>query len=62
MHSDVLHSDVWLWAFHISDPSRLVQLFALQMESRDQREVDEMVHHRLPIYVQNMDRLGDTDL
>uniref|UniRef100_A0AAQ4PIW3 WD repeat-containing protein 91 n=1 Tax=Gasterosteus aculeatus aculeatus TaxID=481459 RepID=A0AAQ4PIW3_GASAC len=42
---------------------RLCQLlFALQMESRDQREVDEMVHHRLPIYVQNMDRLGDTDL
>ncbi|XP_062414702.1 WD repeat-containing protein 91 [Pungitius pungitius] len=37
-------------------------LFALQMESRDQREVDEMVHHKLPIYVQNMDRLGDTDL
>ncbi|XP_037609115.1 WD repeat-containing protein 91 [Sebastes umbrosus] len=37
-------------------------LFALQTESRDQREVDEMVHHKLPVYVQNMDRLGDTEL
>ncbi|XP_069025176.1 WD repeat-containing protein 91 [Embiotoca jacksoni] len=37
-------------------------LFALQTESRDQREGDEMVHHRLPAYVQNMDRLGDTEL
>ncbi|XP_078018418.1 WD repeat-containing protein 91 [Epinephelus lanceolatus] len=37
-------------------------LFALQTESRDQREGDEMVHHKLPVYVQNMDRLGDTDL
>ncbi|KAM6901672.1 WD repeat-containing protein 91 isoform 1-T2 [Lycodopsis pacificus] len=37
-------------------------LFALQMESRDQREADEMVHHKLPVYVQNMDRLGDTEL
>ncbi|XP_029301218.1 WD repeat-containing protein 91 isoform X2 [Cottoperca gobio] len=36
-------------------------LFALQT-SRDQREGDEMVHHKLPVYVQNMDRLGDTEL
>uniref|UniRef100_A0A8C2WUY1 WD repeat-containing protein 91 n=1 Tax=Cyclopterus lumpus TaxID=8103 RepID=A0A8C2WUY1_CYCLU len=36
-------------------------LFALQTESRDQREGDEMVHHKLPVYVQNMDRLGDTE-
>lgn len=38
------------------------QLFALQMESRDQKDGDEIVHHKLPGYVQNMDRLGDTDL
>uniref|UniRef100_A0A7N6BQ93 WD repeat-containing protein 91 n=1 Tax=Anabas testudineus TaxID=64144 RepID=A0A7N6BQ93_ANATE len=37
-------------------------LFALQTESRDQREGDEMVHHKLPAYVQNMDRLGDTEV
>ncbi|KAF3702373.1 WD repeat-containing protein 91 [Channa argus] len=37
-------------------------LFALQTESRDQRDGDEMVHHKLPAYVQNMDRLGDTEL
>uniref|UniRef100_A0A8P4FWK1 WD repeat-containing protein 91 n=1 Tax=Dicentrarchus labrax TaxID=13489 RepID=A0A8P4FWK1_DICLA len=37
-------------------------LFALQTESRDQRDGDEMVHHKLPVYVQNMDRLGDTEL
>lgn len=37
-------------------------LFALQTESRDQRDVDDMVHHKLPAYVQNMDRLGDTEL
>ncbi|XP_070780560.1 WD repeat-containing protein 91 [Enoplosus armatus] len=37
-------------------------LFALQTESRDQRDGDEMVHHKLPLYVQNMDRLGDTEL
>ncbi|XP_040914541.1 WD repeat-containing protein 91 isoform X2 [Toxotes jaculatrix] len=37
-------------------------LFALQTESRDQRDADEMVHHKLPVYVQNMDRLGDTEL
>lgn len=39
-----------------------IQLFALQTESRDQREGDDMVHHKLPAYVQNMDRLGDTEL
>ncbi|XP_045922321.1 WD repeat-containing protein 91 isoform X2 [Micropterus dolomieu] len=37
-------------------------LFALQTENRDQRDRDEMVHHKLPVYVQNMDRLGDTEL
>ncbi|XP_070707055.1 WD repeat-containing protein 91 [Pempheris klunzingeri] len=37
-------------------------LFALQTESRDHRDGDEMVHHKLPVYVQNMDRLGDTEL
>ncbi|XP_071323100.1 WD repeat-containing protein 91 [Trachinotus anak] len=37
-------------------------LFALQTESRDPRDGDEMVHHKLPAYVQNMDRLGDTEL
>lgn len=40
----------------------LCQLFALQTESRDQRDRDEMIHHKLPTYVQNMDRLGDTEL
>uniref|UniRef100_A0AAX7UXV7 WD repeat-containing protein 91 n=1 Tax=Astatotilapia calliptera TaxID=8154 RepID=A0AAX7UXV7_ASTCA len=40
----------------------LRQLFALQTESRDQRDRDEMIHHKLPTYVQNMDRLGDTEL
>ncbi|KAM3599742.1 uncharacterized protein V6R79_010652 [Siganus canaliculatus] len=38
-------------------------LFALQTEEcRDQKYADEMVHHKLPVYVQNMDRLGDTEL
>ncbi|XP_041667549.1 WD repeat-containing protein 91 isoform X2 [Cheilinus undulatus] len=37
-------------------------LFALQTENRDQRDGDEVVHHKLPVYVQNMDRLGDTEL
>ncbi|XP_061554135.1 WD repeat-containing protein 91 isoform X3 [Phycodurus eques] len=37
-------------------------LFALQTESRDQSDGDEVVHHKLPPYVQNMDRLGDTEL
>ncbi|XP_056288280.1 WD repeat-containing protein 91 [Pseudoliparis swirei] len=37
-------------------------LFALQTESRDQRDGDETLHHKLPVYVQNMDRLGDTEL
>ncbi|XP_068190353.1 WD repeat-containing protein 91 isoform X3 [Antennarius striatus] len=37
-------------------------LFALQTESRDLKDGDEMVHHKLPLYVQNMDRLGDTEL
>ncbi|XP_034089175.1 WD repeat-containing protein 91 isoform X2 [Gymnodraco acuticeps] len=37
-------------------------LFALQTEGREQREGEETVHHKLPLYVQNMDRLGDTEL
>ncbi|KAL3057956.1 hypothetical protein OYC64_010181 [Pagothenia borchgrevinki] len=37
-------------------------LFALQTECREQREGEETVHHKLPLYVQNMDRLGDTEL
>ncbi|XP_041825759.1 WD repeat-containing protein 91 isoform X2 [Melanotaenia boesemani] len=37
-------------------------LFALQTESRDPRDGDQMVQHKLPPYVQNMDRLGDTEL
>ncbi|CAJ1071073.1 WD repeat-containing protein 91 isoform X1 [Xyrichtys novacula] len=37
-------------------------LFALHTENRDQRDGDEVVHHKLPVYVQNMDRLGDTEL
>ncbi|KAF7643456.1 hypothetical protein LDENG_00239230 [Lucifuga dentata] len=36
-------------------------LFALQGEGRDQKG-DQTVHHKLPAYVQNMDRLGDTEL
>ncbi|XP_043090307.1 WD repeat-containing protein 91 isoform X2 [Puntigrus tetrazona] len=38
-----------------------VQLFALQGESRQKKD-EEMVHHKLPAYVQHMDRLGDTEL
>ncbi|KAI4816575.1 hypothetical protein KUCAC02_008898 [Chaenocephalus aceratus] len=37
-------------------------LFALQTECREQSEGEETVHHKLPLYVQNMDRLGDTEL
>ncbi|XP_061836691.2 WD repeat-containing protein 91 [Nerophis lumbriciformis] len=37
-------------------------LFALQTDGRDQKNGDEVVHHKLPAYVQNMDRLGDTEL
>lgn len=36
-------------------------LFALQGESRLRKD-EEMVHHKLPPYVQHMDRLGDTEL
>nr|XP_057913246.1 WD repeat-containing protein 91 isoform X2 [Doryrhamphus excisus] len=39
-----------------------IQLFALQTESREQKDTDEVVHLKLPAYVQNMDRLGDTEL
>ncbi|XP_068608705.1 WD repeat-containing protein 91 [Brachionichthys hirsutus] len=37
-------------------------LFALQTQRRDLGDGEEMVHHKLPSYVQNMDRLGDTEL
>uniref|UniRef100_W5KRE7 WD repeat-containing protein 91 n=1 Tax=Astyanax mexicanus TaxID=7994 RepID=W5KRE7_ASTMX len=35
-------------------------LFALQGESKA-KKAEEMVHHKLPAYVQHMDRLGDTE-
>ncbi|XP_056137323.1 WD repeat-containing protein 91 [Lampris incognitus] len=39
-------------------------LFALQGESRGQNQeaTGGIIHHKLPAYVQNMDRLGDTEL
>ncbi|KAF4077033.1 hypothetical protein AMELA_G00203470 [Ameiurus melas] len=36
-------------------------LFALQGESRP-KKAEEMLHHKLPPYVQHMDRLADTEL
>uniref|UniRef100_A0A8C1SPY0 WD repeat-containing protein 91 n=1 Tax=Cyprinus carpio TaxID=7962 RepID=A0A8C1SPY0_CYPCA len=39
----------------------LFQLFALQGESRLKKD-EEIVHHKLPQYVQHMDRLSDTEL
>ncbi|XP_026989170.1 WD repeat-containing protein 91 [Tachysurus fulvidraco] len=36
-------------------------LLALQGESRP-KKAEEMLHHKLPAYVQHMDRLGDTEL
>uniref|UniRef100_A0AAR2KEB3 WD repeat-containing protein 91 n=1 Tax=Pygocentrus nattereri TaxID=42514 RepID=A0AAR2KEB3_PYGNA len=36
-------------------------LFALQGESKPKKS-EEVVHHKLPAYVQHMDRLGDTEL
>ncbi|KAK2535003.1 Wdr91 [Columba guinea] len=44
-----------------------VQLFALQAESsrmkKEELEVEQaVVHHKLPAYVANMDRLGDSEL
>uniref|UniRef100_A0A674A0B2 WD repeat-containing protein 91 n=1 Tax=Salmo trutta TaxID=8032 RepID=A0A674A0B2_SALTR len=36
-------------------------LFSLQGEAKLKKQ-EEMVHHKLPPYVQNMDRLGDTEL
>ncbi|XP_036444513.1 WD repeat-containing protein 91 [Colossoma macropomum] len=36
-------------------------LFALQGELKPKKS-EEMVHHKLPAYVQHMDRLGDTEL
>ncbi|KAM9820454.1 WD repeat-containing protein 91 [Neosynchiropus ocellatus] len=38
------------------------KLFALQLENQDPWDGDEKNHHKLPPYVQNMDRLGDTEL
>uniref|UniRef100_A0A3B3BD76 WD repeat-containing protein 91 n=1 Tax=Oryzias melastigma TaxID=30732 RepID=A0A3B3BD76_ORYME len=38
------------------------QLFAMQTESRDPKAGDGVILHKLPPYVQNMDRLGDTEL
>uniref|UniRef100_H3CCZ4 WD repeat-containing protein 91 n=1 Tax=Tetraodon nigroviridis TaxID=99883 RepID=H3CCZ4_TETNG len=40
----------------VDENEQLCQLvFALQTESRDQKEGDEMVHHKLPLYIQNID-------
>ncbi|KAK6322885.1 hypothetical protein J4Q44_G00076770 [Coregonus suidteri] len=36
-------------------------LFSLQGEAKLKKQ-EEMLHHKLPPYVQNMDRLGDTEL
>ncbi|GAB0176628.1 WD repeat-containing protein 91 [Grus japonensis] len=42
------------------------KLFALQAESsrmkKEELEVEQVVHHKLPAYVANMDRLGDSEL
>ncbi|XP_011491200.1 WD repeat-containing protein 91 isoform X2 [Oryzias latipes] len=38
------------------------QLFAMQTESRDPKDGEGVTLHKLPPYVQNMDRLGDTEL
>lgn len=41
-------------------------MFALQAESsrmkKEELEVEQVVHHKLPAYVANMDRLGDSEL
>uniref|UniRef100_H2MX00 WD repeat-containing protein 91 n=1 Tax=Oryzias latipes TaxID=8090 RepID=H2MX00_ORYLA len=37
------------------------QLFAMQTESRDPKDGEGVTLHKLPPYVQNMDRLGDTE-
>ncbi|XP_051886386.1 WD repeat-containing protein 91 isoform X3 [Pristis pectinata] len=37
------------------------KLFAMQAEAKMKKE-EEVVHHKLPYYVQNMDRLGDSEL
>ncbi|XP_062914387.1 WD repeat-containing protein 91 [Mobula hypostoma] len=37
------------------------KLFALQAEAKMKKE-EEVIHHKLPYYVQNMDRLGDSEL
>uniref|UniRef100_A0A4W6F4P7 WD repeat-containing protein 91 n=1 Tax=Lates calcarifer TaxID=8187 RepID=A0A4W6F4P7_LATCA len=54
----------WADTFLVSLHNFLSVLFQCisQLIYRDQREGDEMVHHKLPAYVQNMDRLGDTEL
>ncbi|XP_015217801.2 WD repeat-containing protein 91 [Lepisosteus oculatus] len=37
-------------------------VFALQAEQPRQKRDEDVVHHKLPSYVQNMDRLGDSEL
>ncbi|XP_072340317.1 WD repeat-containing protein 91-like [Scyliorhinus torazame] len=37
------------------------KLFALQAQARMKKE-EELIHHKLPPYIQNMDRLGDSEL
>uniref|UniRef100_A0A4W3IBW7 WD repeat-containing protein 91 n=1 Tax=Callorhinchus milii TaxID=7868 RepID=A0A4W3IBW7_CALMI len=41
--------------------SLLQKLFAMQTEQK-MKKPEEMIQHKLPNYVQNMDRLGDTEL
>ncbi|KTF77649.1 hypothetical protein cypCar_00031222 [Cyprinus carpio] len=49
-------ADTFLVSLH-----NFLSLFALQVEWRQKKD-EEMVHHKLPPYVQHMDRLGDTEL
>lgn len=51
-----------MWPLTLLSPS--LQLFALQTETRgeQQRDGEQTFQHKLPAYVQNMDRLGDTEL
>ncbi|XP_032893665.1 WD repeat-containing protein 91 isoform X2 [Amblyraja radiata] len=44
-----------------ADKEKGCRLFAMQAEPRTKKE-EEMIHHKLPYYVQNMDRLGDSEL
>ncbi|XP_043943485.1 WD repeat-containing protein 91 [Protopterus annectens] len=38
------------------------RLFALQVDHSQVKKDEEIIHHKLPHYVQNMDRLGDAEL